>query len=375
MTNIFNEMTEFSKKHIAPFTANVDEKAQFPVESFEAIKKEKITGLIVPKEFGGLGYGLEEHTQTVLAFATSCATTALCYMMHNVATMCIVAFGSSEMKNEYLPKIANGELILALAFSETGTGTHFYQPEISVTKNADSLFMNGRKSFVTSALYADFYLVLSTSFDAQGLDNWIIPKTCDGLVFEESSWDGLGMRGNASMPMIFKDVKVLENQRIGAAGSGADQVFNVVAPFFVIGLSAVYSGVALNACNTVIEYSMNRKYSDENALCNIPTVQNHLAQIYTKATAAKHFTLNAAKSGACGDADALAQIISARLNASEAAVEVCSLAMKIGGGTAYAKRTIIERLLRDAYAAQVMAPSTDVLSIWLGKALTNQPIL
>lgn len=375
MTDIYNKMIEFSKNNIAPFTVNVDENAQFPVESFEAIKKEKLTGLIVPKEFKGMGCGLEEHTQTVLAFATSCATTALCYMMHNVATMCIVAYGSKEMKDEYLPKIANGELLLALAFSETGTGTHFYQPEISVIKNGDNLVMNGRKSFVTSALYADFYLVLSNSFEVEGLDSWIIPKTCEGLVFEESAWNGLGMRGNASMPMIFKDVKICEKQRVGAAGSGAEQVFNVVAPFFVIGLSAVYSGVALNACNTTIEYSMSRKYSDENALCNIPTVQNHLAQIYTKATGAKHFTLNAAKSGAAGDADALAQIISARLNASEAAVDVCSLAMKIGGGTAYAKRTTIERLLRDAYAAQVMAPSTDVLSIWLGKALTNQPIL
>ena len=341
MTDIYNKMIEFSKNNIAPFTVNVDENAQFPVESFEAIKKEKLTGLIVPKEFNGMGYGLEEHTQTVLAFASSCATTALCYMMHNVATMCIVAYGSKEMKDEYLPKIANGELLLALAFSETGTGTHFYQPEISVTNNNDALLMNGRKSFVTSALYADFYLVLSTSFDAKGLDNWIIPKTCEGLIFEESAWNGLGMRGNASMPMIFKDVKICEKQRVGAAGSGAEQVFNVVAPFFVIGLSAVYSGVALNACNTTIEYSMSRKYSDENALCNIPTVQNHLAQIYTKATAAKHFTLNAAKSGADGDVDALAQIISARLNASEAAIDVCSLAMKIGGGTAYAKRTII----------------------------------
>lgn len=375
MTDIYNKMIEFSKNNIAPFTVNVDENAQFPVESFEAIKKEKLTGLIVPKEFKGMGCGLEEHTQTVLAFATSCATTALCYMMHNVATMCIVAYGSKEMKDEYLPKIANGELLLALAFSETGTGTHFYQPEISVIKNGDNLVMNGRKSFVTSALYADFYLVLSNSFEVEGLDSWIIPKTCEGLLFEESAWNGLGMRGNASMPMIFKDVKICEKQRVGAAGSGAEQVFNVVAPFFVIGLSAVYSGVALNACNTTIEYSMSRKYSDENALCNIPTVQNHLAQIYTKATGAKHFTLNAAKSGAEGDADALAQIISARLNASEAAVDVCSLAMKIGGGTAYAKRTTIERLLRDAYAAQVMAPSTDVLSIWLGKALTNQPIL
>ena len=374
MNNIYNKMLDFAKSNIQPYTQKVDEEAKFPVDSFEAIKKDKITGLIVPKEYGGQGLGLEEHTQTVLAFASSCATTGLCYMMHNVATMCIVAFGSDDMKKEYLPKIANGELLLALAFSETGTGTHFYNPEITVSKDGDKLLMNGRKSFVTSALYADFYLVLSNSFDAEGLDSWIIQKDLKGITFEESAWDGLGMRGNASMPMVFNNVDIDISNRVGPAGSGAEQVFNVVAPFFVIGLGAVYTGVALNACNTIIEYSMDRKYSDESALCNIPTVQNHIAEIFTKTTSAKHFTLAAAKSGANGDADALAQIISARLNASDMAVEVCNKAMKIGGGTAYAKRITIERLLRDAYAAQVMAPSTDVLSIWLGKALTNQPI-
>ncbi len=376
MSNIYNTMLNFAKENIAPFTDKVDEDAQFPIKSFDKLKKEKITGLLVPKEYGGMGLGLEEHTQTVLAFASQCATTGLCYMMHNVATMCIVAHGSQEMKNEYLPKIANGELLLALAFSETGTGTHFYNPEITVTKNDDNaLKMNGQKSFVTSALHADFYLVLSNSFDAEGLDSWIVPKGSEGIIFEENKWDGLGMRGNASMPMLFNDVELDIRNRVGVAGSGAEQVFNVVAPFFVIGLSAVYTGVALNACNTIIEYSINRTYSDNNPLSHIPTVQNHLADIFTKANGAKHFTLAAAKSGANGDEDALAQIISARLNASDAAVDVCSKAMKIGGGTAYAKRLTIERLLRDAYAAQVMAPSTDVLQIWLGKALTNQPIL
>jgi alkylation response protein AidB-like acyl-CoA dehydrogenase len=374
MSDIYNKMVEFSKNEILPHTNDVDALAQFPTASFEAIKREKITGLVVPKEFGGMGLGLEEHTQTVLAFGSTCATTGLCYMMHNVATMCIVAYGTEQMKNEYLPKIAKGEIVLALAFSETGTGTHFYNPEISVTKENNSLVMNGRKSFVTSALYADFYLVLSNSAEAEGLDNWIIGKNFEGITFEETAWDGLGMRGNASMPMLFSNVKVSEANRVGPSGSGAEQVFNVVAPFFVIGLSAVYTGVALNACNTIIQYSMHRKYSDESALCNIPTVQNHIAEIFTKANSAKHYTLAAAKSGANGDADALAQIISARLNASDMAVEVCHKAMKIGGGTAYAKRITIERLLRDAYAAQVMAPSTDVLSIWLGKALTNQPI-
>lgn len=373
MKDFYEKTIEFAKNNVAPYTKDVDSNGIFPVNSFEAIKKSDLLGLVVPTEFGGLGKGLVEHTQTVLALAQHCATTGLCYMMHNVATMCIVLYGNDELKKLYLPKITKGEVLFALAFSETGTGTHFYQPEINIKKEADTIILNGRKSFVTSAKYADFYLVLSNSL-SEGLDNWIIPKNIEGLNFVEEAWNGLGMRGNASMPMELNNVKIDESFRVGSEGSGAEQVFNVVAPFFITGLAAVYTGVALNACNTVIEYSKTRKYSDETSLSNIPTVQNHLAEIFTKAHGSKHHTLAAAKAGSEGAEDALAQIISARLNASESVVNVCSLAMKVGGGNAYAKRSSLERLLRDAYAAQVMAPSTDVLSIWLGKALTDQPI-
>ncbi|AXX92284.1 acyl-CoA dehydrogenase [Malaciobacter molluscorum LMG 25693] len=374
MDNIYNKMLEFAKKHIEPYTTDVDKNATFPKESFDALKKERITALLVPKEYGGMGLSLEEHAQTVLAFASTCATTALCYMMHNVATNCIVTHGSEELKQKFLPKIANGEILLALAYSESGSGTHFYQPELKVTKKDNKYILNGRKSFVTSALYADYCLIDANSIDTEGLDNWLVHKDLMGVSYQESNWDGLGMRGNASMPMLLENVQIGSEYRLGEAGSAEEQIFNTVGPFFILGLSAVYSGVALNACNTIIDYAKNRKYPDNTTLSNIPTVQNHISKIYTKATSAKHFTLAAAKSGATGQEDALAQIISARLNASEVAVDVCTLAMKIGGGTAYAKRIKIERLLRDAFAAQVMAPSTDVLSTWLGKALTDQPI-
>ncbi|MBL3519962.1 acyl-CoA/acyl-ACP dehydrogenase [Arcobacter lanthieri] len=375
MSNLYNEMLEFAKQNIAPYTKEIDDESKFPVDSFKAIKDKKLTGLLVPKEFGGMGLGFYEHTQTILAFANYCATTALCYMMHNVATNCLATHGSDELKKEILPKIANGEVMLALAYSESGTGTHFYIPEIKVTKDGQTLFMNGRKSFVTSAEYADYYLIDANSFDNTGLDNWIVSKELAGVSFEHSSWNGLGMKGNASCPMILNNVKIDEKYRIGTSGTGLDQIMNTVGPFFIIGLAAVYSGVALNACNTIVEYSMNRKYSDESALCNIPTVQNHLADIYTKSTSAKFFTLSAAKSVVEADPAALANVIAARLNASKITVDVCTKAMKIGGGTAYAKRLTIERLLRDSLAAQVMAPSTDVLTTWLGKALTNQEII
>lgn len=375
MSNLYNEMIEFAKDNIAPFTTQVDAEAKFPVDSFKAIKDKKLTGLLVPKEFGGMGFGFYEHMQTVLAFANYCATTALCYMMHNVATNCLATHGSEELKKEFLPKIANGEIMLALAYSESGTGTHFYNPEIKVTKDGQTLSMNGRKSFVTSAQYADYYLIDANSFDSEGLDNWLVSKDLAGINFEHSAWNGLGMRGNASCPMILENVKIDERFRIGAAGSGLDQIFNTVGPFFIMGLAAVYSGVALNASNSIIDYSMNRKYSDNSALCGIPTVQNHISDIYSKATSAKYFTLSAAKSVIEADPMAQANVLAARIHASSMAVDVCTTAMKIGGGTAYAKRINIERLLRDSLAAAVMAPSTDVLTTWLGKALTNQEII
>lgn len=375
MSNLYNEMLEFAKENIAPFTDKVDIEAKFPVDSFKAIKEKKLTGLLVPKEFGGMGLTFEDHTKTVLAFANYCATTALCYMMHNVATNCLATHGSEELKKEFLPKIANGEIMLALAYSESGTGTHFYNPEIKVTKDGNNLVMNGRKSFVTSATYADYYLIDANSVESDGLDNWLVPKDLVGITFQESSWNGLGMRGNASCPMLLENVTIDEKFRVGDSGSGLDQIFNTVGPFFIMGLAGVYSGVALNACNTINEYSMNRKYSDDTALCNIPTVQNHISGIYTNAASAKYFTLSAARSVMEADPMAQANVLAARIHASQMAVEVCTLAMKIGGGTAYAKRINIERLLRDSLAAQVMAPSTDVLTTWLGKALTNQSIL
>ena len=370
-----NEKTmQFAQTYVAPHSDQTDKEGAYPIESFTALKKEGYMGLIVPEAYGGQGLNLHAHATVIQALAQSCATTALCYMMHNVATMCVVLHGSDKMKEALLPKIAKGEISLALAFSETGTGTHFYQPEIALSKKNENYILNGKKSFVTAAGFVDYYMVLSSTLKKDGLDNWLVPDGSKGVTFQASQWDGLGMRGNASMPMYLENVTLDENDRVGAEGSGVTQVFEVVAPFFITGLAAVYTGVALHINDIAVAYSMDRKYSDGKSLSEIPTVQNHLAQIYKKAQGAKHFTTAASLSGSNMDADALTQIIAARVNASDVAVEVATLAMKIGGGAAYAKRLPLERLLRDALAAQVMAPSTDVLSIWLGKALTNQPI-
>ncbi|MBV5320668.1 MAG: acyl-CoA/acyl-ACP dehydrogenase [Sulfuricurvum sp.] len=371
---LFEEVSAFAQCHVAPYTVQADREGVFPKEAYTALKKEGYTGLLVPKEYGGASGSIVDHVETCMALGSVCATTALCYMMHNVATMSIVAFGTSEQKEFYLPKIASGELALALAFSETGTGTHFYNPEIKAVKTENGYLLNGKKSFVTSAHHADYYLVLAANPEGEGLSVFATPNTMEGMRHDDSAWDGLGMRGNASVPVYYENVAISDDHLVGAHGDGVGIVFNVVAPFFILGLASVYTGLSLAASGCAIEYASSRAYTDGSTLSQIETVQLHIAALFSSASASKALTLNAAQAALEGRSDALALIISARLEASTNAVDVCSRAMKVGGGHAYSKRLPLERYLRDAYAAAVMAPSTDVLSVWLGKALTGQQI-
>lgn len=374
MNNVYQEGKDFAKAYILPYTELTDKEGKFPEETFKELGKKGFLKLLVPEEYGGYGKGLEEHAEACFAFAESCSTTALCYMMHNVALMCVLTHGSDELKDKIFTEIVENGKFMALAYSEFGTGTHFYKPEIRAEVNGDSTTFNGTKSMVTSATHASYYLVLAPSVEEGKINNWIIPIEAEGLTFEESKWQGIGMRGNSSCPMQIDNVTLDSSFRIGAEGSGEEQVFNVVAPFFVTGLGAVYSGTAMHMFEISSKYVVDRKYPDGSSLSNIETVQIHIGNIYKHAAAAKAMTLEAARAGANGEADALAKILAARIVASEAAIECGRLSMRVGGGKAYNKSTQTERLLRDAYAGQIMAPSVDVLNIWLGKALTGQMI-
>ncbi|PZD96521.1 acyl-CoA dehydrogenase [Paenibacillus sambharensis] len=374
MKHVYQEGKDFAKAHILPYTDRTDKESRFPEESFEKLAEQGFLKLLIPEEYGGYGKGLEEHAEACLAFAEICSTTALCYMMHNVAVMCLVTHGSDELKRRIFADIIENRTFMALAYSEFGTGTHFYITEMTAEVNGDNTTFNGRKSMVTSASYASYYLVLAPSVEEGKINNWVFPLDSEGLSFELTEWNGLGMRGNSSCPMHVNDVTLDSSCRIGAEGSGQEQVFNVVAPFFITGLGAVYSGTAMHMFEVASSHAVDRKYPDGSSLSAIETVQVHIGNIYKNASAARAITLEAARAGANGEADALARILSARIFASEAAIECGRLAMRVGGGKAYNKALPLERLVRDAYAGQIMAPSADVLSVWLGKALTGQMI-
>lgn len=375
--SFYEESKEFAKEFIEPYAKSSDEEGRFPEESFKAMGEKGYFKLLIPEEMGGLGKTAVEHQQAVMAFAESNPTAGLCYMMHNVALMTVLTNGNDELKKKVVDDIVNNNKFMALAYSEFGTGTHFYIPEVKVNNNNDGSFtFNGVKSMVTSATHASYYLILAPSTEKEGaINNWLVPLESDGLEFKMEHWKGIGMKGNVSCPMQLNDVKLDEVNRIGEEGSGEEQVFNVVAPYFILGLASVYTGLNLRLSGITNEYALNRKYPDGSNLANIETVQLHLAKIYTNAMSSKALTELAARSLVAGEEDAVAKIIAARISAIDKGIESATLAMRVGGGKTYNRISEIERLMRDAYAGQIMAPSLDVLNVWLGRALTGQPLL
>lgn len=374
--NFYEKTKEFAQEHVEPYTRSSDEEARFPVETFEELGKAGYFKLLIPEKMGGLGKTAIEHQQAVMALAESNPTVGLCYMMHNVALMTLLLEGNDSLKEKVVNEIVNENKFMALAYSEFGTGTHFYIPEVDVREEDGKFVFNGTKSMVTSATHASYYLILTPSTEnEEAINNWLVPLETEGLEFIEDHWKGIGMKGNVSCPMKMTNVTLEETNRIGADGSGVDQVFDIVAPYFILGLASVYNGLNLRLSKITNEYALKREYPSGENLANIETVQIHLAHIYTNAFSAKTLVEHAAESFVNGEEDAVAKIIAARIAAIENTIESATLAMRVGGGKTYNKGSEIERLMRDAYAGQIMAPSLDVLIVWLGKAITGQPLL
>jgi alkylation response protein AidB-like acyl-CoA dehydrogenase len=357
---------------IRPGAAAVDHERTFPADDLRALAEVGALGLLVPTEHGGSGGGLTALAEACELIGGASASTGMVFLMHSVATATVAASGGDGI-DEWLEGMATGDLLGTLAFSERGTGAHFYTPELRAERRNGAIRVSGRKSFVTSGGHADIYLVLLQSADAEGLDCYVVGRDATGVSFE-GAWDGLGMAGNSSIAMVLDDVALETKARVGPAGSAGDLVFGVVAPTFLAGLSAVNAGIAKATVDAVISHASSRTYPDGTTLAQLPTVQHQLAEMDLSVRATRGLVREAATLADAGDPAALVGLMEAKVAACETGPQVTQLALEVCGGQAYTPALPIERYLRDARAGAVMAPTNGVLKTWIGTALAGLPV-
>jgi alkylation response protein AidB-like acyl-CoA dehydrogenase len=294
------------------------------------------------------------------------------FLMHEV-TAASIGIGGGDRAADLLPKLASGESIGTLAFSERGTGAHFYNPELRAERANGSVTITGRKSFVTSGGHASHYLVLVQG-EADGTADAYLVDGDDAAVSFDGAWSGLGMAGNSSIAMELSGVQVTDADRVGGQGAATELVFGVVAPFFLVGLSAVNVGIAAAAASAATEHAANRRYPDGSSPAEVQYVQHLIADMDLATRQARLLVQSAASLGDAGDESALVAIMEAKVASTEAAVAVTQKALEATGGQGYTPSLSIERHLRDARAGSVMAPTNAVLRNWIGKALAGLPV-
>jgi isovaleryl-CoA dehydrogenase len=369
---------DVAREVAAPLVERTDS-GVWPEEPIRALQDAGLGGLVVPVEHGGSGLGLRAVTGVGEAIGSVCASTAICFGMHQVATAVLAAKATEQQAEEFLRPIAAGEHLTTLALSEPGTGAQFWLPQVKLHQTERGWVVDGQKSFVTNGARADSYVVSTVAADptapAGEFSCVVVPAGAPGLDFH-GSWDGIGMRGNSSLGVRLHHVELEPGALLGAPGDQIWYVFEFVAPYFLAAMAGTYLGVAAASLEVAVDHLKARRHSHTGrALANEPVLQHRVGVLWARVQEVRRLVHWAAEEAEVGGPDALAALASAKASVADCAVTVANEAMTLVGGLGYRDRSPAERHLRDARAAHVMSPTTDILRTWAGRAVLGLPIL
>jgi alkylation response protein AidB-like acyl-CoA dehydrogenase len=363
---------------IAAHSDSVDRESRFPSEAVAGLAEHGLLGLGVPPELGGPGGGPAEIVAAIERIASGCSSTAMVYVMHAIATQTLLAGAADGGANEdVLREIATGRHLTTLAFSEQATRSHFWAQASRAAVDGDRVIVDARKSWVTSAGHADSYVTATGapgSQDALVTELYLIAADAPGITVG-GPFDGLGLCGNASSAIEFADIRVDPARRLGAPASGMALMMEATLPWFVLGCAACCVGLAGAAIEMAAGHMQGARIEHLGTpLSGIAVNRARLAEAKIRHLQARALLLQVAADVAAGHPDAQLGVLALKAAAAEMAIAVTDETMRVCGGAAFSRHLPLERLFRDARAATVMAPTSDVLRDLLGRALTGQPL-
>ncbi len=362
----------FAQNEIAPVALEYDESQEFPTELFRKMGELGFLGVLVPTEYGGAGMGAIELALIVEEIARACPSIALGVAAHNgLCSNHILQFGSEEIKQKYLPRLATGETMGAWALTEPGSGSDAGAMLTTAQRDGDFYILNGTKNFITHGSVGEIAVVMAkTDPDRgkKGISAFVVDKSMPGF-YAAKKENKLGMRSSDTASLVFENVRVPVSHRLGEEGEGFIQALRILDGGRIT-IAALSLGLAEAAVEHSMQYAFERKQFGQ-PIAEFQATQFKFAALTTHIEAARLLTYKAAWLRDQGMPYTL-EAAQAKLFASELAVRAAEEAVQIHGGYGYTKEYPVEKLYRDAKLLTIGEGTSEIQRIVIARNLLRQ---
>ncbi|HET7489974.1 MAG TPA: acyl-CoA dehydrogenase family protein [Acidimicrobiales bacterium] len=364
-------LRRFCDDKIAPRAAGVDERAEYSWDNFRDCVAMELPSLGVPSQYDGAG--ADHVTQAIMIeeLARVCASTSLTMLISKLGMIPVINWGSEELKQAYLPRVASGEFQASYCLSEPDAGSDVASMKARAVRDGDSYVLNGTKYWITNAGISDTYTVFAKTDPAaghRGISCFLVEKDTPGFSVGKLE-KKLGVRGSPTGEVILDDVRVPASHLIGAEGQGfyiAMGTLDRSRPS--IGAQAV--GIAQGAIDYAAQYLKGRRQFGK-PIAEFQGLQFMLADMAMRTDAARHLVYRACAliDAGPGAGDLTAAGAMAKCFAADTAMAVTTDAVQLLGGYGYTQDFPVERMMRDAKITQIYEGTNQIQRIVIAKRL------
>ena len=360
---------DFAKTELLPGVIERDNKQEFPTQQIKMMGKMGFLGMMVDPKYGGGGMDTLSYA-IVMEEISKIDASASVIMSVNNSLVCygIEKYANEEQKQKYLTQLATGEKLGAFCLSEPEAGSDATSQKTTAIDKGDYYLLNGTKNWITNGNSADYYIVIAQTDREKkhkGINAFIVEKNWEGFEVGIKE-DKLGIRGSDTHSLMFTDVKIPKENRIGDDGFGFTFAMKTLSGGR-IGIASQALGIAAGAYELARDYSKVRKaFGTE--ICNHQAIAFKLADMHTNIEAARLLVYKSALDKDQGNNYDMSSAM-AKVFASQVAMEVTVEAVQVHGGNGYVKEYHVERLMRDAKITQIYEGTSEIQKIVISRGL------
>lgn len=359
---------DIADKVLDPIVDEHERTETYPDGVFAQLGAAGLLSLPQPEEWGGGGQPLEVYLQVLEELAARWAAVAVAVSVHSLSSHPLLAFGTDEQKQRWLPGMLSGEQIGAYSLSEPQAGSDAGALRCAAVPTDDGYVVNGSKSWITHGGVADFYTLFArTGEGSKGITCFLVPGDLEGLSFGKPE-EKMGLAAIPTTSAFYDNARIDADRRIGTEGGGLQIAFSALDSGR-LGIAAVATGIAQAALDDACRYAndrttFGRKIIDHQGLGFL------LADMAAAVVSARATYLDAARRRDLGRPYST-QASVAKLVATDAAMKVTTDAVQVFGGAGYTRDYRVERYMREAKITQIFEGTNQIQRLVIARALST----